>query len=65
MMQLMMMLRKSTRGKWSAPGLVTVFLIIAMFVVFSLETVGLFNKEKNLEFRTTNLEISNLFMCNN
>lgn len=34
---------------WSAPMLMTVFIITSMLLVFSLEQIGLFRKENNLE----------------
>ena len=37
--------RKKT---WSAPMLMSVFIIISMLLVFSFEQIGLFRKESNL-----------------
>ena len=37
--------RKKT---WSAPMLMSVFIILSMFLVFSFEQIGLFRKENNL-----------------
>ncbi len=39
------------RKNWSAPITMSVFIIICMIVVFSFETLGLSNKERNLEYR--------------
>ena len=40
---------KQYRNKtWSAPMLMSVFIIISMFLVFSFEQIGIFRKESNL-----------------
>jgi hypothetical protein len=39
------------KQNWSAPTIMTVFIIICMIVIYSVECLGLANKEKNLEFR--------------
>lgn len=44
-------LKHLRKKNWSAPVTMTVFIIISMIVVFSIETLGLSNKEKNIEFR--------------
>jgi hypothetical protein len=37
--------------RWSAPKKMTLFILICMIVVFSFESLGLTNKEGNLEIR--------------
>merc|ERR1712032_247715 len=37
------------RKYWSAPMLMSVFIIISMLAVFSFEQIGLFKKENNLD----------------
>lgn len=49
---------KSTKS-WSAPTFMTVFICICMIIIFSFESLGLTNKDKNLEFRKTSLQTSN------
>lgn len=39
------------KKNWSAPVTMSVFIFICMIVVFSFETLGLSNKERNLEYR--------------
>ncbi len=46
------------KQNWSAPTTMGVFIIICMIIVFSFESLGLANKEKNLEFRHTTPEKS-------
>ena len=46
------------KQNWSAPTIMSVFIIICMIIVFSFETMGLANKERNLEFRHTTPEKS-------
>ena len=41
---------------WSAPAIMTAFLFISMIFIFSIESMGLSNKEKNVELRVTYLE---------
>lgn len=45
------------KRKWSAPAVMSVFILICMIVVFSFESLGILNKDKNLEYRH-NLEIN-------
>lgn len=40
------------RQNWSAPAIMSAFLLISMIIIFSFETLGLSNKDKNLEVRT-------------
>jgi len=42
----------------SAPFTLTVFLIISMIIIFSLESIGVLRKEKNLDYRISTPEIS-------
>ena len=44
------------KQNWSAPTIMTVFIIVCMIVIYSMESLGLANKEKNLEFRYTTPE---------
>lgn len=46
----------------SAPGIITVFLLICLLVVYGMETLGLSNKEHNVEMRVTNLNLGILFI---
>jgi hypothetical protein len=46
------------KQNWSAPTIMTVFIITCMIIIFSFESLGLANKEKNLEFRYTTPEKS-------
>ena len=36
---------------WSAPFTMSIFIIFCMIVIFSFESLGLSNKEKNIDFR--------------
>lgn len=45
------------KQNWSAPTTMSVFIIICMICIFSLETIGLLNKEKNLNYRLSNSDI--------
>lgn len=40
------------KQNWSAPTIMSVFIIICMGCIFSLESLGLLNKEKNLNYRS-------------
>ena len=46
------------KKNWSAPTIMSVFIIICMMIIFSFETLGLANKEKNLDYRHTTPEKS-------
>jgi uncharacterized sodium:solute symporter family permease YidK len=46
------------KQNWSAPTIMTVFIIVSMIIVYSFESLGLANKEKNLDFRYTTPEKS-------
>jgi hypothetical protein len=39
------------KQNWSAPTVMSVFIIICMIIIFSMESLGLSNKERNLQFR--------------
>jgi len=41
---------------WSAPAIISVFIIVCMIIVYSFESIGLLNKERNLDMRLTNPE---------
>ena len=36
---------------WSAPTIMSVFIVICMIVIYSMESIGLLHKEKNLIYR--------------
>ena len=42
-------IRKQT---WSAPAVMILFLFFCMLLVYSFESIGIFRKETNLEYRT-------------
>lgn len=44
------------KQNWSAPTTMSVFIIICMIFIFSFESLGLMNKEKNLNMRYDLLE---------
>jgi hypothetical protein len=46
------------KQNWSAPTIFSVFITICMIIIYSFETIGLANKEKNLDFRYTTPEKS-------
>jgi Na+/proline symporter len=52
-------LNKIRKQKWSGPIIIGIFLIISMLIVFGLETIGIFQKEKNLDSRTVTPTITN------
>jgi hypothetical protein len=39
------------KQNWSAPAIMTVFIIICMFLVFSFESIGILRRETNLYHR--------------
>lgn len=43
---------------WSAPTKMTTFVIICMFIVYSFESIGILNKERNIDYRMTSPEKS-------
>lgn len=47
------------KQNWSAPTIMSVFIVCSMILVFSFESIGLLNKEKNLDFRITTPENGN------
>ena len=50
-MKAIMKLNNLRKKQWSAPATMTVFILICMLIVFSMEALGLTNKEKNLQLR--------------
>ena len=46
------------KQNWSAPTIMSAFIIVCMVLVFSFESIGLLNKEKNLDFRISTPEKS-------
>jgi len=46
------------KQNWSAPTIMTAFIIFCMFMVYSFETIGILNKERNIDFRMTSPEKS-------
>ncbi len=48
------------KQNWSAPTIMSVFIIVCMVFIYSFETIGLLNKEKNLDFRITTPEQSKI-----
>ena len=46
-----------TPSSWSAPALMSTFLLICLLVIFGFESIGLLNKEKNLENRMTTCQL--------
>ena len=39
------------KQNWSAPTIFSVFITICMIIIYSMESLGITNREKNLEFR--------------
>lgn len=39
------------KKNWSAPAKMTAFIIFCMFMVYSFESIGLLNKERNIDYR--------------
>jgi hypothetical protein len=39
------------KQNWSAPAIMSAFIIVCMVFIYSFEAIGLLNKEKNLDFR--------------
>lgn len=54
--------RRFNLNNWSAPAIMSAFLFICMIVIFSIENIGLSNREKNVELRVTSLENRNFFI---
>jgi len=44
------------KKNWSAPAIISAFILICMIIVYSFETIGLLNKERNLDVRLSNPE---------
>lgn len=49
------------KQNWSAPTIMTAFIIFCMFMVYSFETIGILNKERNIDFRITSPETGRVF----
>jgi hypothetical protein len=45
------------KQNWSAPAIMSFFIVCCMIVIYGVESMGLANKEKNLEYRSTAPEI--------
>ena len=56
--------RMKNLNYWSAPAVMTAFLFISMMFIFSIEYIGLSNREKNVELRVTSLENSIILITN-
>ena len=39
------------KQNWSAPSIMFAFLFVSMLIIFSFESLGLTNRDKNLEIR--------------
>ena len=50
------------KQKWSAPAVMGAFILICMLLVFGFETLGMLQKEKNLDYRIVTPERSNKFI---
>ena len=46
------------KQNWSAPAIMSTFIIICMIFIFSLETIGVLNKTKNLPYRLNTPDIT-------
>ena len=44
------------KQNWSAPTIMTTFIIFCMLLVYSFETIGILNKERNIDYRMTSPE---------
>ena len=49
------------KQNWSAPTTMSAFIIVCMIVIYSFESIGLLNKEKNLDYRLTTPEKSKFY----
>lgn len=49
------------KQKWSAPTVMGIFILICMMLVFGFETIGIAQKEKNLDYRIVTPEKSKNF----
>ena len=50
------------KQNWSAPTIMGAFIVVCMFIVYSFETIGLLNKERNIDYRVTTPERSKIFV---
>ncbi len=46
---------------YSSPAIMSALLLISMFIIFSIDVLGLSNREKNVELRITSIEHSKFF----
>ena len=46
------------KKNWSAPTIMSAFILFCMLLVYGFETLGLLNKERNLDMRSSNPESS-------
>lgn len=44
------------KKNWSAPAIISAFILTCMIIVYSFESIGLLNKERNLDMRLSNPE---------
>lgn len=44
------------KKNWSAPAIISAFILTMMIIVYSFESIGLLNKERNLDMRLSNPE---------
>jgi len=44
------------KQNWSAPSIMATFIFVCMIIIFSFESLGILNKEKNLDYRITSPE---------
>ncbi len=49
-------INKFRKQNWSAPAIMTVFILSSMFLVFSFESIGILRRETNLDHRTFYLD---------
>ena len=49
------------KQNWSAPTIMTAFIIFCMFMVYSFETIGILNKDRNIDYRMTSPEKSKFY----
>jgi hypothetical protein len=50
-------MNKIRKQNWSAPAIMTVFLLFCMLLIYGLENIGLMNKERNLLYRHVSPEL--------
>lgn len=47
---------RKVKKEWSAPTLISILLLISLFIMFSLETIGLMNSQNNVSYRLASPE---------